>query len=232
MIKIILNKLQSSWNNDESGFVFFINPYSYLKLRENPKLLNSATRVYFDGNMLCKLFQIFKLKKVKRFSFDYTSIADDIFKNAVSKKKKVAIVGSTKEACENFVKLIQDKYTNINIIYHRDGYFINKEDKKETIGKLMASDVVICGMGTPIQESLLSELNFLNYSGMAFTCGGFIHQTASSGYQYYPEWADKLNLRFIYRMYDEPKLIRRYFIDYPHFLVVFLYDYLRYKKNK
>ena len=39
--------------------------------------------------------------------------------------------------------------------------------------------------------------------GVGFTCGGFIHQTANNEIEYYPLWIDRMNLRFVYRMYKE-----------------------------
>mgnify|MGYP000060826451 CR=1 FL=1 len=50
----------------------------------------------------------------------------------------------------------------------------------------------------------------MGYQGIGFTCGGFVHQTAMNRMHYYPNWVDKMNLRFVYRMYKEKHTRTRY----------------------
>jgi N-acetylglucosaminyldiphosphoundecaprenol N-acetyl-beta-D-mannosaminyltransferase len=71
-------------------------------------------------------------------------------------------------------------------------------------------DIVIVGMGAIAQERFLLGLKQAGFSGKGFTCGGFIHQTASNKIDYYPRWVDKLNLRFLYRMLKESYTRQRY----------------------
>ncbi len=51
---------------------------------------------------------------------------------------------------------------------------------------------------------------FEQFQGIGFTCGGFVHQTAMNRMHYYPNWVDKMNLRFVYRMYKEKHTRTRY----------------------
>ncbi|MEC7527357.1 MAG: glycosyltransferase, partial [Bacteroidota bacterium] len=60
---------------------------------------------------------------------------------------------------------------------------------------------------------------------------GFLHQSFQNT-DYYPNWVNKLNVRWLYRIYNEPKLIKRYTIDYSWFLVVFMYDWIKYTISK
>ena len=83
-------------------------------------------------------------------------------------------------------------------------------------------------MGTPLQEQFLLSLQASGWSGKGYTCGGFLHQTASQ-INYYPYWINRLGLRAFYRMYDEPKLVKRYFIDYPKAIVIIFYDLIKYR---
>ena len=92
----------------------------------------------------------------------------------------------------------------------------------------MHPDIIVCGMGAPLQEQLLVDLQNIGWIGTGYTCGGFLHQIASN-IQYYPIWTDKYHLRWAYRIYDEPKLFKRYFWEYPKFLMVFIYDYINYR---
>ena len=86
-------------------------------------------------------------------------------------------------------------------------------------------------MGTPLQEKFLIDLKKNGWSGIGFTCGGFLHQT-SNNIIYYPNWIDKFSLRAFYRMYDEPKLIKRYFLIYPLAILLFLYDLFKFRFSR
>jgi N-acetylglucosaminyldiphosphoundecaprenol N-acetyl-beta-D-mannosaminyltransferase len=83
-------------------------------------------------------------------------------------------------------------------------------------------------MGTPLQEEFLLEVHLKSETIIGFTCGGFIHQTAK-GINYYPKWINKFNLRWLFRIFDEPKLFERYFVKYPKSLILLFYDIA--KKN-
>ena len=83
-------------------------------------------------------------------------------------------------------------------------------------------------MGTPKQEEFLLDLSQAGWKGTGYTCGGFLHQTAQN-IKYYPKWIDLFNLRAIYRIYDEPRLIKRYMLEYPIALIYILSDLINYK---
>ena len=61
-----------------------------------------------------------------------------------------------------------------------------------------------------MQEKFLLKVKKMGYQGIGFTCGGFVHQTAMNRMHYYPDWVDKMNLRFVYRMYKEKHTRTRY----------------------
>ena len=71
-------------------------------------------------------------------------------------------------------------------------------------------DFLIVGMGVLMQERFLLKVKDAGFGGIGFTCGGFIHQTAKDEIDYYPGWVDRLNLRFLYRMYKEKHTRKRY----------------------
>ena len=85
-------------------------------------------------------------------------------------------------------------------------------------------------MGAGKQEKFLLKLVNLGWGGLGFTSGGFFHQSAKR-YNYYHAWIDQLNLRWLYRILNEPKLLWRYSVDYLRFVFVFFYDLLVYKAN-
>ena len=221
MIELIKNK------NNNKMITTFLNPFSYLLARSNKDQL-SHFNINIDGGLLVILLNLFGFK-YKRKSFDMTSLAPVVFNDAIKNSKSIYFIGSKPKVIDLAIKNIQDQFPKLNICGYRDGYINDNEIVVvlDIINSLKA-DYVICGMGTPLQEQFLIDLKNSGWTGKGYTCGGFLHQTAA-GIRYYPNWVNTLGLRAFFRMYDEPKLIRRYFIDYPHAIIIIIFDLF---KNK
>ena len=230
LFSFIKLKLKSSYK--ENGLNIFINPNTYLELRKSKEYFNFADNVFLDGWLMCFLYRYFFRVNVSRASFDYSSIAHEVFTDIHLKGKSLALIGSTEFVIEKFSLYIKAKYPGINLVYARNGYFSSEEEKALCCKAIesMGVNSLIVGMGAPHQEKFLSMMNQSNWKGEAFTCGGFFHQTVDSEGVYYPQWVDKYNLRAFYRMYKEPKLIKRYLLSYSKFLLVFLLDNIKNKK--
>lgn len=204
----------------------FLNPYSYLVIRDNRELLNAFDHVLVDGQLMVRFLSVFGIAKVQRKSFDMTSLAPVVFGEAEVSQEKVFLVGTTPDAIEQAVAKLKVAYPKLNIVGYHHGY-LDKDDIANDVTSTInsvAADIVIVGMGAPRQEKFLLRLKQSGWNGTGFTCGGFFHQT-STKIDYYPKWIDKFNLRWMYRIYDEPKLITRYFILYPWALCLMLWDF-------
>jgi len=206
------------------GVNIFINPYSYLLLRKRKDLISSVDRIMIDGQLMVSLLKWLKIVSIKRKSFDMTSIAPGVFRKAEDDNESVCFIGSKQDEITAAVEVISKEFPRLNVTRYRNGYFDSDEWSKE-IDLLVDLDpnIVVAGLGTPLQEQFLLDLKNKGWQGTGFTCGGFFHQTAS-GINYYPEWVDKFNLRWAYRIYDEPKLFGRYFLDYPKAIFLIIWD--------
>jgi len=208
--------------------VSFVNPYSYLRLRKAPGLLGEVDAFYADGILLVWMLRLLGVKRCERVSFDMTSLAPAVLGRAQEENLSVYIIGTTPEligrACQN----IMERFPGLNLAGRRHGYFSREDERRELIEsiKSLAPGIVIAGMGTPLQEAFLRDLRAAGWGGAGFTCGGFLHQTAKR-VDYYPGWMDRLNLRWLYRIYDEPRVAFRYLFMYPVFLILCLRDYLK-----
>lgn len=196
--------------------VSFLNPFSYLMLSRHPALLKEVDLWGYDGSALRSLSNRLFQTKFPRLSFDFTSLADPVFSHCQALGKTVAIIGSDAQSNQAFIRILAQRYPALNIAWARDGYFTG-EQYPDAVQQIAAQqpDVLVCGMGAVLQEQFLVDCRAAGWEGVGFTCGGFIHQTASHQGNYYPQWVDKLNVRFLYRMWDEPQLIRRYLFEYP-----------------
>ena len=201
----------------QARVVTFINPYSLLKIEQAGVSLEAFDKICIDG-MALKLFLglVYRDSTLQRLSFDFTSVAHTVFERAAARGERGFILGSDEASNATFLARISDMFPGIDLA-GRSGYFADAGELSQTLESLSGSpyDFVVLGMGAVKQENAASALVDLGYRGRVYTCGGFIHQTAMSGGEYYPEWVDRYNLRFAYRMFKEPATVRRYLIDYP-----------------
>src|SRR3954454_971535 len=212
-------------SNKKSVTITFCNPLSFKILKQNKeyrKYLEAIDFVYSDGMLLCSFIKKVPKQKCIRASFDGNSIAIKVFELCKNYNKKVALVGTTDKHIKRAVTKLSDK---LNIVYYRNGYFSNEEEIQNFFDELRAKEVdtIIFGMGAPYQERMLHLLKERKFKGLAFTCGGYLEQLAKKDLIYYPEFFNKYNIRWLYRILNEPiKILRRYLIDYSSFYVVFL----------
>ena len=79
-LNLDISLLLSSINEEKQKLVSFVNPFSYSVLIKSPMIVDGIDLFYSDGSLLQRLHNIFHRKsKVNRVSFDYSSIAGDVF---------------------------------------------------------------------------------------------------------------------------------------------------------
>ncbi|PJC88039.1 glycosyl transferase [Vibrio sp. HA2012] len=235
MLDILKSRLSDEKKlTSPEGINTFLNPYSYLLMRNEKELLSEFDHIFIDGQWLCHFLRWFRIAKISRCSFDNSSAAPIVFSNAECNNQSVAIVGSDSESINRFKEYLIETYPELEISFIRNGYFEDESEIEENLNELiqLMPNVVITGMGAIRQEKFLVRLRKKGWSGTGFTCGGFLHQTASKGHKYYPDFVNRFNLRFLYRIWDEPKLIRRYSVDYIKFVVLFFKDVTNLKRKK
>ena len=190
----------------------FLNPVSYLDALDNKDLFSKFDGIFADGSVLVAAIRMLYGKKIERRSFDMTSVAPQLFDYAMQNNKSVYIVASKQEQVEKAVAIFKEKWTGLNIIGFRNGYFASQEEQEQEAMHIaeVNPDFLIVGMGAVMQERFLVWAKEKGFKGVGFTCGGFIHQVAQGDMDYYPAWVDKWNLRFVYRFFKERHTRRRY----------------------
>lgn len=217
----------------DSGLVTFINLYSYSRLRPYAKLLASFDKIGVDGISMCWLARSISPEKIERVSFDMTSLAPIVFRNLSNQGKSIYLIGSRNSEISAAKERLAKAFPQLQIAGFRSGHFESEQARQASIEDIVsiAPDVVLAGMGAPVQEQYLVDLWQAGWRGAGYTCGGFFHQSAQK-LDYYPTWADRMNLRWAYRMWDEPRLVRRYSMDYPKAATSFLADAIALKINR
>lgn len=205
------------------GIKSFLN-FASFKTVQKEKAAYEGIKFYCDGMLLALFLSSLTLKSIKRFSFDFTSVADTVFRGCLENNKSIFLVGGTESQVVGFIGKVKSKYPELKVCGYSSGYFSSWDEKSDSI-ILSCPDVVIVSMGAGKQEKL-AKLLFTKCSDISiYTSGGFIRQIAESVNPcYYPKFVNKFKLRAFYRMYKEPHTIKRYFLDYPIslFLISFL----------
>ncbi|MDT0602801.1 WecB/TagA/CpsF family glycosyltransferase [Thalassotalea castellviae] len=219
----------SSIEDEKQTLVSFVNPFSYSVLLKSPEIIDGIDYFYSDGSLLQRLHNIFHPKsKVARVSFDYSSIAGEVFEYAQKASAKIALVGGTASEILKAKENIESSYPALDITYVRSGYFDNQQDKNEAFKLIEKSnaDILIVGMGTPIQDQFIIDAkdNCPNVKLM-FTCGGFLTQTSIKTDYYHP-LIKKSGLRWLQRMVMHKHVRQRVIKDYPKFLISYLYEHI------
>ncbi|MBE0369281.1 WecB/TagA/CpsF family glycosyltransferase [Pseudoalteromonas aurantia] len=209
--------------NIEAEVITFVNPYSYLLLRNRVDLVAELDSVYTDAISSAKLFSVFFRKPISRISFDMSSFARAFLEKANENRLKVYFIGSKSDEITKTMAIFKKNYPEIDIVGYEHGYFESDEAVFNRIIQCEA-EYVVCGLGTPKQEEFAVKLKRQKSKvKQIYTCGGFLHQTANKLY-YYPKFIDQLHLRWLYRVFDDPYVLKRLVIQYPQFFCVVLKD--------
>lgn len=226
--KIVDSELKYSLVNLENkGKIFtFLNPVSYLESLKQKDLFGQFDGIFADGSLLVTAIKVVYGKSVTRRSFDMTSVAPELLEYAHKNNKSIYIVASKQEQVDRASEIFCKRFPGIRIVGRRNGYFVDEEEQDSEAKHIVDvnPDFVIVGMGAVMQEKFLLKVKDAGFRGIGFTCGGFIHQTARGEADYYPVWVDRMNIRFLYRMWKEPHTRKRYFIAGLIFPVRFVWE--------
>ncbi|QQO09818.1 WecB/TagA/CpsF family glycosyltransferase [Breznakiella homolactica] len=211
---------------DGTKYITFLNPFTLEKSLGANIDYNKFTFIASDGFFIKKLVWIFLKKRIIRYSFDFTSVATNVFAYMNRNKKTIFILGSTEESLTKFVSIYSIKYPDSKVVFYCNGFIDINDRFILNIINTIKPDVILIGMGARKQDEVAVRFINKKYLGVIYTCGGFIHQTSMNEI-FYPSYINKYNLRFLYRIIKEPKVIKRILLFYPKFLFHFIFSFLK-----
>jgi exopolysaccharide biosynthesis WecB/TagA/CpsF family protein len=211
----------------QSGRITFMNPYSWLVNRScgDPDL--EQFTIYADGILLVWLYNLMCGARIQRIAFDFSSIAGPVFADAETTARSVFLIGGHDGISAQAANVIRRRHPRLMIAGTRSGYLQTDAERVAALKDAARADIVVAGMGAPAQETFVADLWRCGWRGTGYTCGGFMDQIIGTDGDYFPPWSDRWHLRWFYRLCKEPRrLWRRYLLDYPRFVFVFLTDYV------
>lgn len=187
--------------------------------KEYCKVQNGGIMAIPDGGPLSSLGQKRGFKNMKRTTGP--SLMGEIFKISVSKGYRHYFYGSTEETLKTLEKNLLEKYPGIEIVGMYSPPFrtmSNKED--DEIVRIIndsAPDFIWVGLGAPKQEKWMASHQGRVTGLMVGVGAGFDY--FAGNIKRAPEWMQKNNLEWLYRLIQEPRrLFKRYFITNAKFI--------------
>jgi len=176
----------------------YLNPKNF---RQNIIRIENGENVsfYVDGYWFSKVLNLsFNVDTFVGECFDFSGQADELLSIFSRIPVRILFCGGSQDEIQKFERFVRNNYPDFRNVFFSHGYVENREliriVKENSIG------LCIAGLGTHKQEEF----------ALAAPCptlcvGGFISQTASKAFRYYPSWVTRFNLRFVYRCATSPK---------------------------
>ena len=224
-------RLEELLPNESAKYITFLNPYYIEKYPDTEKLYEQFDYICSDGMVPIFMNKLFGQGRSWRCSFDMGSLAAKVFQWLAENKRTVYFLGTTNEKLKSFTQIIQKSFPALKISGTHHGYIKGMEEivVKDILQR--GPDVVVVGMGAPLQDEFSMRLKDAGFHGTVYTCGGFMHQT-SEKLNYYPEWINRWNLRTFYRLARERYVWGRVLKYYPKFVLKYSFFLLAAKCMK
>lgn len=181
------------------------------------ELLNNTRIVFCDGEGVRLGARIIG-KEIKE-KITYNRWIWSFAKFSEEHKLTWYLIGSTDAVINDAVLKLKTEFPALQIKGYRNGFFEGSDDIQETIADInrKSINVLILGMGMPIQEKWLLE-NWKSIDANIALTGGAVFDYVSGKAKMTPNLMYKLKLEWLYRFSQEPKrLFKRYFIGNPLF---------------
>jgi len=219
----LINYCLESLKDCKKIIIMYVNIH-VLNLAYNDKLLTksllSADRVYCDGEGVrwgAKLLGQYLPIRTTGADWIY-NLSEQCQKNNYS----LFFLGGEAGVAEAAAKYLKQKFPKLLIVGTEDGYFNTTGEKNDQRIKRIndsGADIVIVGLGTPLQENwIVQNSNKIN-SKVLWAVGGLFGYLAGTEKRA-PEIMHKNGLEWLYRLLANPRrLFNRYLLGNPLFFI-------------
>lgn len=210
--KEVLALLSKDIDSGRSIELFFLNAHCFnlaQKDREYFDILNSCDYLLNDGIGIKIASKIEKL--VLKKNLNGTDFIPEIAEMASKKGYKIFLLGAKDGIAEEAAVKLKEKFEGIQIVGVHSGYGLD-DGVLEKINN-SNPDILIAGMGVPMQEKWIRENKSKLGSVKLFVGGGAILDFLSQRIRRAPLLMRKIGLEWLFRLCLEPgRLWRRYLV--------------------
>jgi N-acetylglucosaminyldiphosphoundecaprenol N-acetyl-beta-D-mannosaminyltransferase len=209
----------------ESGLVLNVNAHCLNLCYENPKLrdfLNGADVVFCDGVGVMVAAWILGRRIPERIT--YANWAWQLADFAAAQGFSLYFLGARPGVAQEAARRLMERYANLKIVGVRHGYFDHSAQSPENQAVVeeinaAAPDILLVGLGMPLQERWLMENRHRLDASVALT-GGAVFDYISGRLRRGPRFLTRSGFEWVARLLVEPRrLWRRYLVGNPLFLL-------------
>lgn len=205
--KIIYNNLK----NNKKMFIVTANPET-LMMSEKDKELNNLLN---DKNTILVPDGIGVVKALKILNYDVKEriagidISNTLLEYGNKLKKSIYLFGSKQDVIDSMKDVINNKYSNLEVVGSSNGYVSDRDEVFDEIKKLKP-DIILVALGIPMQEKLIYK-HLKDFDKGIFVGVGGSFDVISGHKKRAPKIFIKLNLEWLYRIMCEPKRLKRFY---------------------
>lgn len=192
---------------------------------EYSRAVRQADIIHADGGFLVTLSQKLRLPPIPERSAT-TDMIHDFAKAFSGTGHGFYLLGGEERVNEDCSRILSETYPLLEISGRRNGFFSSAEEE-EIVDNINASGASILwvGLGKPKEQDFCIRWRDRLNVKWVITCGG-CYNYVTGDYGRAPEWMQRTNMEWIYRMATEPqKLFWRYAITSPHAMWIALRDH-------
>jgi len=190
--------------------------------------LNHLDLVVPDGRPVCWALNLLHRARLRDVVFG-PALTGLVCEQAAREGVPVFFYGSTRETLEKLRKNLLDRYPGLIIAGLEPSRFrvLSKEEQLNAAERIRQSKagILFAGMGCPRQEVFAYEMG--NLLSMPILAVGAAFDYHAGLLKDTPRWMERLGLRWLHRLVQEPRrLWRRYLVTNTQFVVLFLAQWL------
>jgi N-acetylglucosaminyldiphosphoundecaprenol N-acetyl-beta-D-mannosaminyltransferase len=204
------------------GLVLNVNAHCLNLCYEDPKLrtfLNGAEVVFCDGAGVMLAARILGRRIPERIT--YADWAWRMAAFAAAQGFSLYLFGARPGVAQEAARRLQQRYPSLKIVGVRHGYLDQSAENEVVVQEINAAapDILLVGLGMPLQEGWLMENRHKLDVGVALT-GGATFDYVSGTLRRGPRFLTENGFEWLARLLVEPRrLWRRYLLGNPLFLL-------------
>ena len=203
--------------NNKLAQIVTINPEMFSQAEKDEEfanVLNSAEIIVPDGIGVIIALKIMGYEADRIPGID---LAKNLLEIAEKKQWSIALVGAKEEIISKTVENLKNELPALNIVYTHNGYFNNEEVILNEL-KQAAPQLILAGMGSPMQEFFINKAKNVLNRGLMIGVGGSF-DVWSGNIKRAPEIFQKSGTEWLYRTITQPERFKRIFPALPLFLL-------------
>lgn len=202
--QVLLNNVMADYDKNIQNVIININPEIVMANYKDKKVVNIFNSQKYqipDGIGIVYASKIHKGKVKQRITgidFMYK-----LCEEAVNKNARVYLYGTKQEIIDKAKIELEKKYNGIHIVGTCNGY----TDEDIVVKRIQEAkpDILFVGTGSPKQEMfIINNKEELKTVKIFMPVGGSF-DVVSNTLKRAPNWITKINLEWLYRLFQEPK---------------------------